>query len=97
MNCLANKNPTPIIYPLLQENVDKCSNSRGINLLSVSKLYGGVLIKKVGDRTECALMEQQCGFRQGRGCMDEVIAVWNCCRQMVSGFTSIVADSKEKL
>ena len=25
--------------------------------------------------TECAIGEEQCGFRQGRGCMDQVFAV----------------------
>ena len=51
--------------------VDKCewSNSRGISLLSVvGKLYGRVLIKRVRAGTECAIGEEQCGFRQGRGC-----------------------------
>ena len=54
----------------------ECSNSRGISLLSVlCKLFGRVLIKRVGDGTECAIREEQCGFRQGRGCMDQVFAV----------------------
>ena len=53
--------------------VDKCecSNSRGISLLSVvGKLFGRVMIKGVSASTECAIGEEQCGFSQGRGCMN---------------------------
>ena len=41
----------------------------------VGKLFGRVLIKIVWAGTECAIGEEQCGFRQGRGCMDQVFAV----------------------
>ena len=41
----------------------------------VGKLFGRVLIKRVRAGTECAIGEEQCGFRQGRGCMDQVFAV----------------------
>ena len=64
--------------PLYKGKGDKCecSNSRGISLLSaVSKLFRRVLIKRVRAGTECAIGEDQCGFRQGRGCMDQVFAV----------------------
>ena len=59
------------IVPLYKEKGDKCeySNSRGINVLSVvGKLFGRVLIKRVRAGTECAIGEEQCWFRQGRGC-----------------------------
>ena len=47
-----------------------------ISLLSVvGKLYGRVLIKGVRAGTECAILKEQCGFRQGRGRMDQVFAV----------------------
>ena len=36
----------------------------------VGKLFGRVLIKRVMAGTECAIGEEQCGFRQGRECMD---------------------------
>ena len=52
----------------------ECSNSRGISLLSaVGKLPDRMLIKRVRAGTECAIGEEQCEFRQGRGCMDHVI------------------------
>ena len=57
------------IVPLYKWKGDKCecSNSSGFSLLSVvGKLYGRVLIKRVRAGTECAIGEEQCGFRQGR-------------------------------
>ena len=45
----------------------------------VGKLYGGVLIKRVRAGTECAIAEEHCGVRQGRGCMDQVFAVTQVC------------------
>ena len=60
----------------------ECSSSRGISLLSVvGKLYGRVLIKRVWARTECAIGEEQWGFRPGRGCMDPVSAVRQVCEK----------------
>ena len=54
----------------------ECSNSRGINLFSVvGKLFGRAMIKRVRAGNECATGEEQCGFMQGRGCMDQVFAV----------------------
>ena len=50
----------------------------------VFKLYGKVLIKRVRAVTECAIGEEQCGFRQGRGCMDEVFAVRQVCEKYLT-------------
>ena len=55
------------IVPLYKGKGDKCecSNSRGISLLSVvGELLGRVLIKRVRAGTECAIGEEQFGFRQ---------------------------------
>ena len=38
-------------------------------------MVGRVLMKRVRARTECAIGEEQYGFSQGRGCMDQVFAV----------------------
>ena len=77
------------MVPLYKGKGDKreCSNSRGMSLLSVvGKLYGRVLIKRVRVGTECAIGEEQCGFRQGRGCMDQVFAVRQVCEKyLVNG------------
>ena len=69
------------IVPLYKGKGDNCdSNSRGISLLSVvGQLFGRVPIKRVWAGTECAIGEEQCGFRQGRGCMDQVFAVRQVC------------------
>ena len=75
------------IVPLYKMKGDKCecSNSRGINLLSVvGKLLGRVLIKRVRAGTEYAIGEEQCGFRQGRGCMDQVFAVRQVCEKYLA-------------
>ena len=53
-----------------------------ISLLSVAGkllVYGRVLIKRVRAGTECAIGEEQCGFRQGRRCMDQVFAIRQGC------------------
>ena len=63
------------IVPLYKGKGDtyECSNSRGISLLSVvGKLYGRVLIKRIRAGTECAIGVEQCGSRQGKGCMDQI-------------------------
>ena len=65
------------IVPLFKGKGDKCecSNPRGISLLSpVGKRYGRVLIKRVRAGTECAIGEEQWGFRVGRGFMDQAFA-----------------------
>ena len=60
----------------------ECSKSRGISLLSVvGKQYGRVLIKRLRAGNECAIGEEQYGFRQGRGCMDQVFAVTQVCEK----------------
>ena len=46
----------------------------------VGKLFGRVLIKRVRASTECAI-EEQCVFRQGRECMDQVFAVRQVCEK----------------
>ena len=39
----------------------------------------GLLIRRVRAGTDCPIGEEQCGFRQGRGCMDQVFAVKQVC------------------
>ena len=64
-----------IIVPIYKGkgNRSKCKNYRGISLLSIpGKAYGRILIEKVRSLTEGLIGEQQCGFRSGRGCVDQV-------------------------
>ena len=59
-----------------------CSNYRGISLLSVvGKVYGRVLIERVKACTESQLMDVQGGFRDGRGCVDQVFALKAVCEK----------------
>ena len=63
----------------------ECSNSRGISLLSVvGKLFGRVLIKRVKAGTESSIGKEQCGFRQGEGCMDQVFAIRQVCEKYLA-------------
>ena len=62
------------IVPCYKGKGDKqdCNSYRGICLMSVvGKLYGRVLINRVVKGTEAAIGEEQCGFRKGRGCIDQ--------------------------
>ena len=75
------------IVPLYKGKGDRCecSNSRGISLLSVvDKLFGRVLIKRAKAGTESAIGEERCGFRQGRGWMDQLFAVRQVCEKYLA-------------
>ena len=50
----------------------------------VDKPYGRVLIKRARAGTECSIGEEQRGFRQGRGCMDQVFAVKKVCEKYLA-------------
>ena len=43
-----------------------------------------MLIKRVRTGTECAIGKEQCGFRQGKGCMDQVFAVRQMCEKYLA-------------
>ena len=54
----------------------ECKNYRGISLLSIPGIvYGRVLIEKVKYLTKRFVREEQCGFRKGRGCVDQVFVI----------------------
>lgn len=74
------------IVPLYKGKGDKsvCGNSRGISLLSVvGKLYGRILIKRIRSATDEAIGEEQCGFRNGRGCVDQMFLVRQLCEKFL--------------
>ena len=67
-----------IIVPIYKGKGDRsdCRNYRGISLLSIpGKVYGRILIEKVRSMTEGLIGEEQCGFRSGRGCVDQVFVL----------------------
>ena len=53
-------------------------------LSAVGKLFGRVLIKRVRAGTECTIGEEQCEFREGRGCMNQVFAVRQVCEKYLA-------------
>jgi hypothetical protein len=61
-----------VIFPILKKGSDKdMRNYRGISLLSVvGKVFGVVLNNRVIQWAEGVLVEEQFGFRPGRGCRD---------------------------
>ena len=64
-----------IIVPIHKGKGDtsECKNYREIVFLSVlGKVYGRILIKKVCNLTGELIGEKQCGFKSGRGCVDQV-------------------------
>ena len=75
------------VVPLYKGKGDRfaCSSFRGISLLSVvGKLYGKVLIRRISDSTEGVICEEQCGFRRGRGCVDQIFAVRQVCEKYLA-------------
>ena len=67
-----------IIMPINKSKSDRseCKNYGGISLLSIhGKVYGRILIEKVCSLTEGFIGEEQCGFRSGRDCVDQVFVM----------------------
>ena len=50
----------------------------------VGKLYAGVLTTRVRAGTKCAIEENKCAFKQGRGRMDQAFAVRQVCAKYPS-------------
>ena len=74
-----------IVVPLYKGKGDRndCKNYRGLSLLSIpGKVYGRILIERVRVLTEGMIGEEQCGFRSGRGCVDQVFVM----KQMSENF-----------
>ena len=67
-----------VIVPLYKGKGEKgnCRNYRGISLLSVvGKVYAGILVDRVRRVTEDMIGEEQCAFRSGRGCVDQIFTL----------------------
>src|SRR5678815_918799 len=74
------------LVPIYKGKGDKkeCSNYRGISLLSVvGKIYGRIIIKNVKSITDKQIGEEQCGFRDCRGCVDQVFTFENAGREIL--------------
>ena len=54
----------------------KCDNWRGSSILdTMGKLFGKVLQKRLQELAEELLSDSQCGFCNGRGCVDQIFSV----------------------
>ena len=65
---------TGMVVPLFKKGDRRvCSNYRGITLLSLlGQVYSGVLERRVCRIVEPRIQEEQCGFRPGRGTVDQL-------------------------
>ncbi|TWW81631.1 hypothetical protein D4764_01G0014460 [Takifugu flavidus] len=65
---------TGVVVPLFKKRGRRvCSNYMGITLLSLpGKVYSGVLERRVRRIVEPRIQEEQCGFRPGRGTVDQL-------------------------
>ena len=69
------------IVPLYKGNRE-CVYYRGISLLNVvGKVYGTILIERIRNSVNRTIGEEQCGFMEGRGCVDQIFAVRQLCEK----------------
>ena len=63
--------------PLYKEgDKSECRNYRGISMVSLcSKLRSNMILLRLRDAVDKVLREEQCGFRKGRGCVDQVFTL----------------------
>ena len=65
-----------LIIPLHKKGSRSECDNRGIALLSIpSKVFARVLLNRIKPRAEALLRENQCGFRKGRGCTDQLFSL----------------------
>ena len=63
-------------------NLQKCDSWRGITLLSIpSKVFCRVILDRIKSAIDDRLREEQAGFREGRGCIDQIFALRNIIEQ----------------
>ena len=59
-----------------------CDNWRGITLISVpGKVFCKILLIRIDEEIDSKLREEQAGFRKGRGCIDQILALRNIIEQ----------------
>uniref|UniRef100_A0A3B4FLA9 Reverse transcriptase domain-containing protein n=1 Tax=Pundamilia nyererei TaxID=303518 RepID=A0A3B4FLA9_9CICH len=65
---------TGVVVPIFKKGDRRvCSNYRGITLLSLpGKVYARVLERRVRPLVKPRIQEEQCGFRPGRGTLDQL-------------------------
>ncbi|KAG1932899.1 hypothetical protein F2P79_020886 [Pimephales promelas] len=67
-----------VVVPLFKKGDRRvCSNYRGITLLSLpGKVYARVLERRIRPIVEPRIQEEQCGFRPGRGTLDQLYTLY---------------------
>ena len=88
-----------IIVPLHKKgNKMEFANYREISLMSVvGKVFSRVLNDRVKDMTEGSVMEEQGGFRSGRGCVDQVFAVKLVIEKMTEKMFTAFIDLEKRM
>ena len=76
-----------VIFPILKKGSARdMRNFRGISLLSVvGKVFGVVLNNRIIPWAEGVLVEEQFGFRPGRGCRDPLFILREVVRNRGEG------------
>ena len=65
-------------------DLSKCSNWRGITLLSVpSKILGNILIERIREALDKELRKEQAGFKKGKGTSYQIFILRNIIEQSV--------------
>ncbi|KAI3367284.1 hypothetical protein L3Q82_008336 [Scortum barcoo] len=72
---------TGVVVPLFKKGDRRvCSNYRGITLLSLpGKVYARVLERRIRPIVDPRIQEEQCGFRPGRGTVDQLYTLHAGC------------------
>ena len=65
------------IVPLFKGKEDRfvCSNYRGISLLNVIGKVWQDIVERISSSIDGAIGEEHCGFRERRGCVNQIFAV----------------------
>ena len=65
-------------------NLMECGNWRGLTLLPVAaKVFGKVIITRIGDAVDTRLRQGQAGFRRGRGTVEQIFILRNIIEQVI--------------
>jgi hypothetical protein len=74
-------------------NLQNCDNWRGITLLSIpSKIFCRIVLTRIQKTVDTQLRREQAGFRQGRGCIDQIFALRNIIEQCTEWNASLVIN-----
>ena len=74
-----------VIIPIHKKGSRKlCKNYRGVSLLSIpGKVFASILNNRVRKVTEDKVMEEQAGFRSGRGCAELIFVMRQLTEKMI--------------